>query len=1287
MIERLGSLLADLCPTEQPPTPREVAELIWLARHLPEEAEGTEPATGRPEERPAPPGMEDGHEPEPSETGDDHRSESEATRLYLPGPSSADGGEEAEVEPATPIRVTGPPTLPRRRELGRALRPLKRRVPSRVRTVLDEDASVSRIADHDHWIPVLTPAADRWLDVLIVLDTYGESATFWEPLARELSTLLLQLGAFRDVRLHHLAPRSDGDPGLGAGTGAATSSQPLRSTGSAVDPTGRTVTLVLTDGVAPAWRTGPMLQALRKWADHGPTAILQTLPENVWERTALAPEPGRFRTREAGGPNSRLLYTGYGLRPPAVQHHVPVPVLGLTPEWLGPWAHAIAQPAAFDGAALLLPAPGGSPYRRLDAPLDVEGLDRSITFEDFRAQAQPDVFRLAAYLAAAPLNLGVMRTVQSAMLPASPVSDLAEIVYSGLLRKVNGGGGRPDDALNQAFEFVPGVRERLLSTIRRDEADEVIAAVSAYVDRHTPMTGARFTAAVRDPDGALALPLGARHWAEVHHLVRRRQGRRMTTADRVPTAADLMPGPSVQRTEHLSVPSAPDPGVRRFLITIGVSRHEDPSLSDLPGVRRDIARVHDLFEGLGYTHVLLGLAADPRRAELVQGLREWAADALLGPTDVVVVYFAGSAWNVHGQLRLLAADSVLDDVTTALLPEVAFEGLLRSEVGHLLFLLDTCFGEPGPAGDASSRLFRAPRSAGAVSVLSATVSYGSEEGSWYTEALSDALAALALDGTSRFIGLNDVRRKMSEFHASRDSRQRGQVILAMSDASAEQPFFLNLERYDVFVSYAHQDGEWPVVLAENLQRLGLRVWLDQWEMTPGQNVLARLQDGLARASALVAVVSPSWLTSQWATKEFEMAAKAATDGRMPVIPVLWGDVTTLPPSIAERAYVDFRTVTTRDEYEAKLRELVHGIRTLQGPEPPAASRAASSWLGRALDDSRTRAGRRDKFTLFGYPTDCHIYEGDGTRPIKEENVRIHYTPERVTFPEEIAGWRLAIEDEERRKEAAGRPYSWNSRRFAVEGLTVSRTRTSESPIVTLSLRDADYFDFLTTSLNLDRPQTNGLTLRQQYLENQDPVEAPSFMYCSFGVHVTVRTRPDGKMLFSHRSAKVAGPNRSRWNTSAGAGMAVNDDLGPDARISLHAVARRALREQLAIQATDSLDLELLGFGLDLQNNQWAAFFTAELHDLDEPTLRRRWARGIEDKWVHDEYAFVPADPDSVLSFLLNKPVDTWTSCAPAVYYLTLVHAAVRGRNGDPAGRSDVDAAERRVLNRVAGTDD
>ncbi|WP_327378038.1 SAV_2336 N-terminal domain-related protein [Streptomyces sp. CB02400] len=548
MIERFGSLLADLCPAEQPPTPREVAELIWLARHLPEGIGQAGRVLLPSGDRPIPSTTEGGPRPESSQAGDSGRSDAEATRFYLPRHGSPDEGAEKETVQAAPVRVGGPTALPRHRELARALRPLKRRVPSTVSTVLDEEATATRIADHHHWIPVLTPAEDRWLDLVIVLDAYSESGIFWEPLARELRALCQQLGAFRDVRLCRLLARGDGSPGLGIG--AATPPHLLRSTSSVVDPTGRTATLVLTDGVAPAWGSDMLRGALRKWAASGPTAILQALPEHVWERTALAPEPGRFRSTEAGGANSTLLYTGYGLRSGGPKRGaVPVPVLGVSPEWLAPWAHAIAEPAAFDAAAVLLPAPAAL-SRPGPGVFDVNEVPgRDVTFDDFRAQAQPQVFRLAAYLAAVPLNLAVMRTVQSAMLPDSPLSDLAEIIYSGLLRRVPGG-ARADDVMGQAYEFVPGARERLLSSIRRDEAEEVIDTVSAYMKRNAPTISARFTATVPDPDGTLTLPVGARHWAEVHNLVRRRQGRRPApTTLREQAVPDVATQPAPQPAE------------------------------------------------------------------------------------------------------------------------------------------------------------------------------------------------------------------------------------------------------------------------------------------------------------------------------------------------------------------------------------------------------------------------------------------------------------------------------------------------------------------------------------------------------------------------------------------------------------------------------------------------------------------------------------------------------------------------------------------------------------------
>ncbi|WP_308431552.1 translation initiation factor 2 [Streptomyces lucensis] len=319
-------------------------------------------------------------------------------------------------------------------------------------------------------------------------------------------------------------------------------------------------------------------------------------------------------------------------------------------------------------------------------------------------------------------------------------------------------------------------------------------------------------------------------------------------------------------------------------------------------------------------------------------------------------------------------------------------------------------------------------------------------------------------------------------------------------------------------------------------------------------------------------------------------------------------------------------------------------------------------------------------------TDCYVFEGDGTRPIDEENVRIIYEPglRRVSLPLEVQRWRQAIQAEEERKQAAGEPYRWNNPRFAVESIVVSRTDETEAPVVQLSLCDADYFDFLATSVNLDTPLREGepATLRTQYLENTDPVTVPAFLSCSFGVNVAVRTGPDRQMVFARRSAMVAGHNTERWNSSVNEGLAAIHDVPEDGSpISLHAVARRALREELAVQDGDEVELELLSFALDLRNHQWAAFYRAVLPGLTAGDLTRRRSRGVEDKWEHDEFRFVPCDPDSVLDFVLEEG-RSWTPCAPALFYTALVREAVLARGGSPSGLLDVEAAERRAMDRL-----
>ncbi|MBR8641522.1 hypothetical protein KEF29_24840 [Streptomyces tuirus] len=234
--------------------------------------------------------------------------------------------------------------LPHPLALQRALRPLKRKVPSPHLRVLDERATADRIARlgarPDVWFPVLRPARDRWLRLNLVHDT-GPTMPVWRPLVSELHAALAQSGIFRTVTLHPATP--DG-----------------RARQVPVLDDGRTVTLVISDCMGPQWRPGEAgnrwYRTLRHWAHRMPLAVVQPLPEHLWPTTALPAEPGLLTSPSTAAPSATLSFTPYDPAP-APDRALPVPVLEPGAPWLAHWAALVADPggARTPGAAAWLP--------------------------------------------------------------------------------------------------------------------------------------------------------------------------------------------------------------------------------------------------------------------------------------------------------------------------------------------------------------------------------------------------------------------------------------------------------------------------------------------------------------------------------------------------------------------------------------------------------------------------------------------------------------------------------------------------------------------------------------------------------------------------------------------------------------------------------------------------------------------------------------------------------------------------------------------------------------------
>lgn len=139
--------------------------------------------------------------------------------------------------------------------------------------------------------------------------------------------------------------------------------------------------------------------------------------------------------------------------------------------------------------------------------------------------------------------------------------------------------------------------------------------------------------------------------------------------------------------------------------------------------------------------------------------------------------------------------------------------------------------------------------------------------------------------------------------------------------------------HDVFLSHNSEDRLAVEFIAEQLRARKLQVWLDKWEIPPGDRWQGKLNEGIKFSRAMAIFVGSSGL-GPWQKPEMEAFLDRAMRGEaLPVIPVLLPGAppeAELPETLRLFAWVDMRGGVTDEELDL----LVWGIK---GERPVAKS--------------------------------------------------------------------------------------------------------------------------------------------------------------------------------------------------------------------------------------------------------------------------------------------------------------------------------------------------------------
>lgn len=115
--------------------------------------------------------------------------------------------------------------------------------------------------------------------------------------------------------------------------------------------------------------------------------------------------------------------------------------------------------------------------------------------------------------------------------------------------------------------------------------------------------------------------------------------------------------------------------------------------------------------------------------------------------------------------------------------------------------------------------------------------------------------------------------------------------------------------FDLFLSYSSRDKDRVLRLARRLREAGLKVWLDDWQIKPGDHIFLKVEEGQTNARVLVLCMTENTFGSDWVQMERSTVMfRDPINRERQFLPLLLADCE-IPENIKGYAYIDYQQET------------------------------------------------------------------------------------------------------------------------------------------------------------------------------------------------------------------------------------------------------------------------------------------------------------------------------------------------------------------------------------------